>query len=300
MTVLKDYAKKYETVRLERRNGILQVTLHTNGGPVRWGPIVQSELVDAFTQIGADRENRIVILVGSGKEFSGPRAEPGKSFYREISHNITADLLDRTHWNAKRVMTRMLDIEVPMIGVVNGPAMRHSELPLMCDIVIASDDATFEDTAHFDIASQVPGDGINMVYTMLLGLNRARYFMLMGQVLSAQEAKDLGLVSEIHKRDQLLGRAWEIAEKLAKKNDLLLRYTRVVLTEPLRKWMEESVMYHLGMEALAKLDKEDVHSDDEELKPKRKSQPQPSGRTARKTARVKVRKEAKKPSGARG
>jgi enoyl-CoA hydratase/carnithine racemase len=162
-------------------------------------------------------------------------------------------------------MTRMLDIEVPMIGVVNGPAMRHSELPLMCDIVIAADDASFEDTAHFDIASQVPGDGINIVYTMLLGLNRARYFMLTGQVLSATEAKDLGLVAEVMPRDKLLPRAWELAEKLAKKNDLLLRYTRVVLTQPLRNWMEKDVMYHLGMEALAKLDKEDVHSDDAEI-----------------------------------
>ena len=197
--------------------------------------------------------------------FSGPKAEPGKSFYKELQSNITADLLDRTHWNAKRVMTRMLDIEVPMIGVVNGPAMRHSELPLMCDIVIAADDASFEDTAHFDIASQVPGDGINIVYTMLLGLNRARYFMLTGQILSAKEAKDLGLVAEVMPRDKLLPRAWELAEKLGTKNDLLLRYTRVVLTQPLRNWMEKDVMYHLGMEALAKLDKEDVHSDDTEL-----------------------------------
>ena len=204
MASLKDYADKYETVKLMRRNGILQMTLHTNGGPVQWGPTSQSELVDAFTQIGADRENRIVILTGAGNQFSGPKAEPGKSFYREISTNITADLLDRTHWNAKRLMTRMLDIEVPMIGVVNGPAMRHSELPLMCDIVIAADDATFEDTAHFDLASQVPGDGINIVYTLLMGLNRARYFMLTGQVLSAREAKDMGLVSEVLPRDQLL------------------------------------------------------------------------------------------------
>jgi enoyl-CoA hydratase/carnithine racemase len=131
-------------------------------------------LVEAFTQIGADRENRIIIMIGTGTEFSGPRAEPGHSFYREVSTNITADLLDRIHWNAHRLMTRMLDIEVPMIAVVNGPAMRHSELPLMCDIVIAAEDASFEDTAHFKLASQTPGDGIGIVYTMLLGLNRAR------------------------------------------------------------------------------------------------------------------------------
>lgn len=265
MSRLSEYADKFETIRLERRDGILEMTLHTGGGSLQWGPTVQSELVEAFTQIGADRENRIIILTGTGPDFSGLRAEPGKSFYRELSAPITADLLDRTHWTAKRVMTRMLDIEVPMIAAVNGPAMRHSEIALMCDIVLAAEEATFEDTAHFDIASQVPGDGINIVYTLLLGLNRARYFMLTGQVLSAAEAKEFGLVAEVLPRDRLMDRAWELARQLATKNDLLLRYSRVVLTEPLRKWMEESVMYHLGMEALAKLDKEDVMSDDEEI-----------------------------------
>jgi enoyl-CoA hydratase/carnithine racemase len=162
-------------------------------------------------------------------------------------------------------MTRMLDIEVPMIGVVNGPAMRHSELPLMCDIVIASDDATFEDTAHFQLASQVPGDGINIVYTMLLGLNRARYFMLTGQIIEAREAKELGFVSELLPREDLLPRAWKLAEQLSKKNDLLLRYTRVTVIQPLKKWMEQEVMYHLALESLAKLDKEDVMPDAAEI-----------------------------------
>jgi enoyl-CoA hydratase/carnithine racemase len=259
------YKSKYTSIQLERTDGILQMTLHTDGQPLRWGPVIQSELVDAFTEIGADRDNRIIIMTGTGREFSGPRAEPGKSFYREVSHQITADLLDRTHWNAHRIMTRMLDIEVPMIGVVNGPAMRHSELPLMCDIVIASDDATFEDTAHFKIASQVPGDGINIVYTMLLGLNRARYFMLTGQIIDAQAAKDLGLVAEVMPREQLLPRAWELARELAQKNDLLLRYTRVALIQPLKTWMERDMMYHLALESLAKLDKEDVHPDEGEI-----------------------------------
>jgi len=265
MALFSDYADKFSQLKLERRNGILQMTLHTDGSPLRWGPIIQAELVEAFTQIGADRENRIIIMTGTGTEFSGPRAEPGHSFYREVSTNITADLLDRIHWNAHRLMTRMLDIEVPMIAVVNGPAMRHSELPLMCDIVIAADDASFEDTAHFKLASQTPGDGIGIVYTMLLGLNRARYFMLTGQVIGAKEAKELGLVSEVMPRESLLARAWELAEQLSKKNDLLLRYTRVTLIQPLKKWMEQEVMYHLALESLAKLDKEDVMPDSKEI-----------------------------------
>ena len=265
MSGFDDYVNKYTEIKLERRNGILQMTLHTKGEPVRWGPTIQAELVDAFTQIGADRGNRIIILTGAGNEFSGPRAEPGYSFYREVSHHITANLLDTIHWNAHRLMTRMLDIEVPMIGVVNGPAMRHSEIPLMCDIVIASDDATFEDTAHFKLASQTPGDGIGIVYTMLLGLNRARYFMLTGQVIGAKEAKELGLVAEVMSREQLLPRAWELAGQLAEKNDLLLRYTRVTLIQPLKKWIEQEVMYHLALESLAKLDKEDIMPDSKEI-----------------------------------
>jgi enoyl-CoA hydratase/carnithine racemase len=265
MSRFEEYVNKYSSIKLERRNGILQMILHTENEPLRWGPVIQAELVDAFTQIGADRNNRIIIMTGTGNEFSGPRAEPGLSFYREVSHNITADLLDRIHWNAHRLMTRMLDIEVPMIGVVNGPAMRHSELPLMCDIVIASEDSSFEDTAHFKLASQTPGDGIGIVYTMLLGLNRARYFMLTGQIIGAREAKELGLVSELMPRDKLLPRAWELAGQLATKNDLLLRYTRITMIQPLKKWMEQEVMYHLALESLAKLDKEDVMPDDKEI-----------------------------------
>jgi enoyl-CoA hydratase/carnithine racemase len=265
MTALDSYKIKYKHIQFERHDGILQMTLHTNNGPLQWGPSSQQEIVQAFTDVGADRENRLIILTGTGDIFSGPKAEPGKSFYKEVQDNITADLLDRTHWYAKRLMTRMLDIEVPMIAIVNGPAMRHSEIPLMCDIVIAADDASFEDTAHFQIASQVPGDGINIVYTMLLGLNRARYFMLMGEIIPAKKALELGLVSEVMPRKDLLPRAWEIARQLAQKNDLLLRYTRIVLSQPLRNWMERDVAYHLGMESLAKLDKEDVHSDDSEI-----------------------------------
>jgi len=265
LSTFDSYKNKYSHVHFERKDGILQMTLHTNNGPLQWGPSSQSQLVQAFTDVGADRDNRLIILTGTGDVFCGPKAEVGRSFYKEVQDNITADLLDKTHWNAKRLMTRLLDIEVPIIAIVNGPAMRHSEIPLMCDIVIAADDASFEDTAHFQIASQVPGDGLNIVYTMLLGLNRARYFMLMGEIIPAKKALELGLISEVMPRKDLLPRAWEIAKQLAQKNDLLLRYTRVVLTQPLRNWMERDVMYHLGMEALAKLDKEDVHSDDAEI-----------------------------------
>ena len=83
--------------------------------------------------------------------------------------------------------------------------------------------------------------------------------------LGAKEAKELGLVAELMPREKLMPRAWELAEQLAQKNDLLLRYTRITLIQPLKKWMEQEVMYHLALESLAKLDKEDVMPDHKEI-----------------------------------
>ena len=254
MTAFEDYSQKYQHVRMRREDGILEMTLHSEGGSLQWNLVAQGELAQAFTEVGADRANRIIIITGTGDDFIGPRINPKISVYKEGGAAITPLGLDRVHWNAKRLMTRLLDIEVPMIGVINGPAKRHAELGLMCDIVIASETATFEDTAHFSLGGQVPGDGINIVYSMLMGLNRARYLMLTGQILSAKEAKEIGLVSELWPKEKLQARAWELARQLARKNDLLLRYTRVVLTEPLRELIDARVQYHLGLETLAKLE----------------------------------------------
>ena len=62
-------------------------------------------------------------------------------------------------------------------------------------------------------------------------------------------------MAELMPRDKLLPRAWELAEQLATKSDMLLRYTRAVLTHPLRKQLDEGLQYFLGMEALSTLDK---------------------------------------------
>jgi enoyl-CoA hydratase/carnithine racemase len=195
----------------------------------------------------------VIILTGTGTEFSGPRLDPDAKFFH--GQKLTPAGVYHVFWNAQHLVHSLLDIEVPIIAAVNGPAMRHADLVLMSDIVIAADDVTFEDTAHFTNGSIVPGDGINVVYTLLLGLNRARYLMLTGQVLKAQEAKDLGLVAELMPREKLLPRAWELARQLASKSDMLLRYTRKVLTQPLRRAIDDGMQFNLAMEALSTLDR---------------------------------------------
>jgi enoyl-CoA hydratase/carnithine racemase len=149
---------------------------------------------------------------------------------------------------------RLLEIEVPVISAINGPAWRHSEMPLLADIVLAADTAQFQDSAHF-ASDVVPGDGMHIVMPLLLGMNRGRYYLLTGQILDARQALDLGLVAEVLAPDKLMARAWELAEGLAKRPTLLLRYTRLLLTEALRRQMHDLLGYGLGMEMLALIEK---------------------------------------------
>jgi enoyl-CoA hydratase/carnithine racemase len=86
---------------------------------------------------------------------------------------------------------------------------------------------------------------------MLLGMNRGRYYLLTGQTLSAQEAKELGLVAELLPPDKVLARAWEHAEALTRKPTLLLRYTRLMFTEYIKRRMQDLLGYGLAMEGLA-------------------------------------------------
>jgi len=245
-TKFDDYRDKYEMIKMRREDGILEMTLGTNGGPLRWGRQPHAELEEAFLNIGRDRENQLVILTGTGDEFSGPVAEAKSN---QAYHHQTPDEWGELGWESSKLLSNLLAIDVPMIGAVNGPAARHAELPVMCDIVLAAENASFQDSAHF-VGGLVPGDGMHVVFPMVLGLNRGRYFLLTGQVLNATEALEAGLVNEVLPREKLLPRAWELARKIMQQPELNRRYSRILLTEQLRRQMNELLPYGLALEGL--------------------------------------------------
>lgn len=249
MTVLADYQNKYQFVRFERdADGVLELTIHKDGGPATWSTwpgALHDELGQAFYEVGRDIENRVVIFAGTGDtfltelDFTGSDPERGSAAY-----------WDRIYKEGKDLLMNLLDIEVPVIGVVNGPAHIHAELPTMSDIVLAADHATFADKAHSP-RGVVPGDGVHIWWQMLLGPNRGRHFLYTGCEITAEEARDLGVVAEVHPADKLLDRAREIAHELAQRPRMQLRYSRVAFVQHIKRRMLDDLGYGLQLEAMA-------------------------------------------------
>jgi enoyl-CoA hydratase/carnithine racemase len=150
-------------------------------------------------------------------------------------------------------MRANLDIEAPMIAAVNGPASIHPEQALMCDIVLATENAFFQDAPHFP-SGLVPGDGVQLVLNAVLGLNRARYFMLTGQKIFAQEALELGVINEILPAEDLLPRAYELARMILEREPLVVRYARPCMIAELKRQVQHHLEYSAALEGLAGVD----------------------------------------------
>lgn len=251
---LAEYAPSYTCAALRREDGILEIRLQTNGGPFVWGRGPHTELPDLFREVGNDRENRVVILTGTGDVFTGPEATPAT---RSVSASIQPAEWYVVMREAKQMLMGELDIDVPMIAAVNGPAYRHMEFALLCDIVLASEDAVFEDAAHVAHGNLAPGDGMALILGLLMGVTRARYLCLTGQRLNAQQAMDYGLVNEVCPKDQVLARAWTLARELVKKPDILLRHSRLLMTQYMKNQLQQGLSEHLLYEGLAQLDQTD-------------------------------------------
>lgn len=247
-----DYSHQYQSIRMRREDGILEMQFHTNGKAFRWGRAAAGELEAAFLDVGRDRENQVIILTGAADEYSGPAVPPlgpdGTGGHR-TPESVTPAWWDAVYWEGKHLLMNLLNIEVPMISAVNGPALRHAEIPLLCDVVLASENAAFQDSAHFT-AGSIPGDGVHIVFPLLMGTNRGRYFLYTGQVLTALQAQEYGLVNEILPQADLLPRAWELARQFMWQSPLVRRYTRVLLTEDIKRRMQALLGYGLALEGM--------------------------------------------------
>lgn len=240
---LAEYQNRYRNIRLERMDGILTMTFHTNGGSLIWSAEAHEELAYCFADVGADRENKVVIMTGAGNNFC--TEIDATSF--TLSNAEDWDVIFQ---EGRRLLMNLLDIEVPIIAAINGPARIHPEIPVLSDVVLASETALFQDAPHF-MSGIVPGDGAHVVWPYIIGPNRGRYFLMTGQELSARQAMEYGAVSEVLAPGALQARAMELARRFAAMPTLTLRYTRQALTQRIKRVMAEGLGYGLILEAMA-------------------------------------------------
>jgi enoyl-CoA hydratase/carnithine racemase len=256
---LEEYSERFKDYyKFERReDGVLLVQAHTQGGPILLSVEDHRALGQMLKTVGADPKNELLILTGTGDEFMMETDEDGFALEEE----------DLAHWAYEyaykdgriNVSSLVNDLEIPTIGALNGPGF-HTEICLMCDISICAEDAVIFDL-HYDIGS-VPGDGIHSCFQELLGVKRAAYALLTGQAIDAQTALQYGMVNEVVPREQLIDRAWTLADHIMRQPRTIRRLTTQIVRRPWRQRITNDLDGGFGIQMFGHLaQKAGVHGE---------------------------------------
>ena len=235
----------YETIRIEKRTS--GVTLATLNRPERLNAVdgrMHYELTTLWVDANADPEVKALVVTGEGRSFCsggdfGPDRKPGPGGP------------GATMREARQIVDNLLDCEKPVISAVRGYAMGlGATIALLCDVVVAGRGAVFADT-HVRMGIGA-GDGGQVIWPLLMGVNRAKYFLMTGERLKADDAYALGLVNVVVEDDRVPAKASEIAERLASGPSLAISASKVPINKyikmvsnlvlPLSLAMEEATM----------------------------------------------------------
>jgi enoyl-CoA hydratase len=202
--------ENYQTMHIERRgDGIAIVTLDR---PERLNAVngtMHAELARFSRDFGNDRDIRVLVLTGAGRAFcAGGDFSPGDP--------IGADPEGPNLWvEARQIVDHILECEKPIISAVNGYAMGlGANVALLCDVVVAGPNTVFADT-HVNMGIGA-GDGGQLIWPFLIGVNRAKYYLMTGDRVTGKEAVEMGLANfYVDETDAVVPKALEIAERLA-------------------------------------------------------------------------------------
>lgn len=242
-----DYREKYATYfKLERHNGILQVQMHTKGGPVMYGLPIHNAWSQLWLDIGNDPDNEVLIFSGTGDKWI---AGFDPDFAAQSLDEMPADAFyDQIYTDATKLLEAFIfNIDIPTIACINGSGL-HTEFALLCDITLCAEHAELFDP-HFKF-NLVPGDGQGLTFQELMGVKRAAYFLYTSDKITAEMAKEMGLVNEVLPLDRLLPRASEIAEKIMQKPRSIRRLTSAVLRRQWKRRLVEDLGFHIAHELL--------------------------------------------------
>ncbi|KHL97246.1 crotonase [Paenibacillus sp. IHB B 3415] len=229
-TRFEEYSEKYKDLFfMTRRGGILEVRMHTGGGPLQFDWTVQTAYGNVWSDVGRDPENEVMILTGTGDLWQIGNPEVWTTKFMDWPNRRK---LEMYHESLKMIENMIHCLDIPTIGVINGTGS-HWQLGTLCDITICTEDTAFFD-AHY-LGGVPPGDGIVLALQKILGSKKAAFYAYTGLNINAQEALDLGLVSEVLPHEQLLPRAWELAEMIMQAPRSTRHLTHSIVSHPWKK-----------------------------------------------------------------
>ena len=244
MPSLEEYSERFKDFfHFKRENGILEVKMHSFGGPVEWSYQMHHALAELWTVIGHDRENEVLILTSTdpywiNKWDTSSFAEVEASPDNDQRFNV------QIYDTLKIVENFVNDIEIPTIAAINGKGI-HWEMCMMSDITLCTPDFILQDD-HFGMHSgHVPGDGLGLCLQQVLGIKRGNYMMLTCEGIDAEKCLELGVVNEVVEKEKVVGRAWELARDIMKKSRSCRRLTHQICVRPWKSVIERDFRIHV-------------------------------------------------------
>lgn len=222
-----DYSR-FETIKVEKADGIATIALNRPDALNAVNQDMHHELEEAFEIVAHDSEVNVVVLTGEGRAFSAGGDVRGMKA-RLDDRSAPRPTLD----GPRRIIRNLVDIPQPVIAAVNGDAIGlGATLALFCDIIIAAEKARFGDP-HVRVGL-VAGDGGAVIWPLLAGAAKAKYYLLTGDLLSATEAERIGLVTKVVPADEFKTSVSELARRLAKGPPKILQWTKLAANKRIK------------------------------------------------------------------
>ena len=224
-----DYTDYQHLAFEPKPNGVLLVTinrpevLNAANARLHW------ELTQVWLTVDADPKTRVVLVTGAGKAFS---AGGDLSLVEDMAGN--PDALTRTMREASDLVYNMINLDKPVVSAINGVAVGAGlVVALMADVSIIAETARFTD-GHTRLGVAA-GDHAAILWPLLCGMAKAKYYLLTADFIDGREAERIGLVSMCVPADQLMAKALDVAGRLAQGSQLSIRWTKRALNNWLRQ-----------------------------------------------------------------
>jgi enoyl-CoA hydratase len=218
-----------ETIGIERSGHIITVTIdHPESAMNAVDETLHRDLADLFRTLKQEADARAIVLTGSGPAFS---AGGDMAWFPELRQAARMHALRR---EAKQIIWDQLDVEIPIVCALNGPAVGlGASIALLCDVIVMAETASIIDP-HVQVGL-VAGDGGAAIWPLLVGPLAAKRHLMLGQPLTADEALRLGVAAEVCASDAIgvTGRAW--AERLAAQAPLAVQGTKIAVNQQIKQ-----------------------------------------------------------------